>query len=294
MNASLTQIEQVLANLYDNTYAGRPQLERLAGAVADQASDTVITVDDVTKLSEGDILEFIDTSGEQVLVWDIAGQNVTVVREQNGTTHAAHNDNVFVRINPKWTLYQADRALVEAVADMHAQQLFTVGDADITLVDGQETYEVAADVHPGEGILSAYYVNPDSGSFVGLPFLEYYDPEAGKYHVRLPDWGNQGVGDVVKVLYAKTLSLSTLPADLEHAAVAYATGLLLAGSEGPRVHDPGRHTDRTVQPGQGIRDGGFWLATYQRMVWRYRAALNDSLRKLPGTRMRRVKRFRRG
>lgn len=288
--AGLAELRQrVLNNVYSAEPQARPSLQRLNGLVANSASDTTVAVDDGSGFVQGDIIEFDD--GEQGLVWAVATNDLTVVRGHNSTTTGEHADNEFVKVNPKHTLYDVDEALDEALRDMDAQGLYQLAaGTDITLVSGTDTYELAeTDMKFPEGVRAVFYQDSVNSDLIGVPFKQVFDPLSqdftGDLGIRLLDWGNNSAGDTLSVVYAQDLKdlidAGLVDERLEDAAVSFATGKLLKGAEGARLHDPGRYTDRTVQPGAELRTGAFWTAEYQRQVWRAKARLKASEKRLP-------------
>lgn len=289
--------QRVFDNLYGSAVPERPTIQRINGAVND-TSETVI-VDSGTPISINDIVEF--ESGEQGFIYGKSSNTLSVYRGWNGTTAANIADNSFIKVNPRWTIKKVDDELNNVLRDLSAQGLYILGEGtDITLVAGQDVYELTeTDVHEKHGALAVFYQEASNSEIVGVPFLNIFDPTletlSSGFGVRLLSWGNNAAGDALTVLYAKKIdALADSDAEplLEMALVLGATGYVLGGAEGPRIHDPGRFTDRTVQPGQPIRDGSFFLGQYQRTVWRYRAFLQTKEANLPGARARRARRFR--
>lgn len=296
--ASQAQLQQrVLNNFHSLDKASRPPILRLNGGI-NNSTETVV-VDDSTAVSVGDIIEFV--SGELGYVITKVTVTLTVIRGWNGTTAATQADNSFIRVNPTPTLQQIIDALTETLHDLGTQGLYTVSSGtDLTLVAGQESYQIVdTDVYTKRGVLSVYYQRPDSLDLVGLPFLNINEPGAeffttGSYAVRLLDWGENSAGDTLKVIYAKTLNAladSDASPVLEQALVLGASERVFRSLEGPRIHDPGRFTDRTVQPGQPLRDANVFAAQYQRAVWRYRGHIQSLEADLPGARWRRARRY---
>jgi hypothetical protein len=236
-----------------------------------------------------------------VVAKPVAATTATAIRGWNDTTPANVADNSFVSLNPRWTTQQVDHALEETLQDLAAQRLYipTAGTA-LTLVAGQNLYEIVeTDVDPMKGVLSVYYQEASDARIFGVPFHNLYEPGStilttGGYAVRLLDWGNNRAGDDLEVIYAKkvtALADSDNEPLLESALVLGAVARLLAMSEGPRIHDPGRFTDRTVQPGQPLRDAAYFAGQYQRAVWRYRGELQARESNLPGAEWARIRNY---
>ena len=301
--ASQTELRRrVLDKLYSNSHQSRPGLQRLNGSIADGTTETVV-VDDGTPISPGDIIEF-EEDGEQAHVVSVSTNTLTVYRGRNGTSGAAKADNGIIKINPIYTQQQADDALTEVMEDLQAQGIYIMRTGtDITLVAGTDEYELTeTDFDPQLGVLSVFYQESSDSRSVGLPFHNVFDPTKSVHTtsglgILLLDWGNNAAGDTLEVIYAAKVNALADTDDepmLEDLLVTGAVARLLVGKEGPRLHDPGRYTDRTVQPGQHLRDGSFFQAQYQRQAWRYRAHLRARERDLPGARWRRARRFKRG
>lgn len=298
--ATQAQLRQrILDNLYASPEAERPALQRLNGAVAATASDTAVTVDDGTGFEDGTLIEFED--GEVGLVWGVSGNVITVIREQEGTSNAAHADNQFIKINPLWKIHEIDDAITEVLNNLNAMGIYLLATGtDLTLVAGQDEYEIVdANVNPRHGVVSIFYQDATTLDMVGLPFWNINDPlgqvfSTGNFGVRLLSWGNNAAGSTLEVVYAKDIA-SVTDTDTEpllaELVVLGATGRLLSGVEGGRLHDPGRLADRTVQPGTAIRTGGFYLGQYEREVRVYRAHLRSREQKLPGNEFRKGRYF---
>lgn len=296
--ATQAQLRQrVLNNLYSLQRPERSAVQRLNGSLNDTVESVI--VDDGTPISAFDIIEF--ETGEQAYVLSKSTNTLTVIRGWNGTTKAAQADNSFIKINPRWSLAQVDDALDETLQDLAAQGLYILAaGTDLVLVSGQDEYEIVeTDVYAQKGVLSIYYQEQSDSTLVGVPFRNRYEPggavfTTGSFGVTLLDWGNNASGDSLHVIYAQqlnTLADSDNEPMLEQALVLGAVYRVLAMTEGPRIHDPGRFTDRTVQPGQPLRDASYFSGQYQRLVWRYRGFLQAKEASLPGSRYRRVNRF---
>lgn len=292
--------QRVLDQLYSAQPQSRPQRLRVNGA--HNSSADPVAVDDATGVSVGDLLE--SEAGEQLYVYDVSSNNLSVDRGENGTTAATIGDNERLYINPVWSQKLVDDAIDATLKDLSSQGIYRIkGGNAITLVAGQDEYEiVATDIRPEKGVLSLFYEEPVTGAIEAVPFQNVWDA-GNQIHatgagmaVHVIDWGRQAAGDTLEVIYAADLTVEVDTDDeplLEDLIVQGSVAYVLMASEGPRIHDPGRYTDRTVQPGQTIRDAGSFRATYQRNAWRYKAHLRNKERNLPGGRWRRARRFRR-
>lgn len=302
MATQATLRQRVLDKLYSNSHQSRPAYQRIndTGGISD--TDESLIVDDGGSITAGDVIEFED--GEQARVSAVSTNTLTIPqRGFNGTTAASHADDEFIKINPVYTLQQVDDALNYVMRDLQAQGIYIMrAGTDITLVAGQYEYELTeTDFDPQHGVLSVFYQEDVSLDTVGLPFKNIFDPTSSLHTtsglgVRLAAWGDNAAGDTLEVIYAAKVDALAETDDeplLEGLLVLGATGQLLVSKEGPRLHDPGRYTDRTVQPGQHVRDGSFFLGQYQRQAWRYKAHLRAREKTLPGARYRKARKFRR-
>lgn len=255
----------------DSLYSARPVLRPFATLVTEamDASETDVDVTAGTDWAKGDILEFSD--GEQCFVQSVASNTLTVIRGYGGTTAATHSINDIVLKNPRFTLQQIDQAITDTLLEYEAYGVYVYGQGTITLVSGQYTYDLAAttdvlDVlsvyHPREGVQADAIVLPFRFSRqVHTTFA------ASGAALTLWDWGQKSAGEAVLFTYAKRIdSVTDLLTRQEEVTVLGAVARLLKRTIVPNTHDPGKRTDRTVQPGQTGRDSREIMAEYLRLM----------------------------
>lgn len=292
--------QRVRNKLYSLDHQGRPLIQKLNGSL--NTTVTSVVVDDGSEIGVGDVIEFDD--GERAYVEAVSSNTLTVYRgylSETPGTGTSHSDNGLININPHWQIAQIDDAMTEVMRDLSSQGIYIMrSGTDITLAAGTDEYELTeTDVYQPKGVLSLYYQDSVTGAVEAVPFRNVFDAGLGVHStsgfaVYLIDWGQQAAGDTLEVIYAAEVNALADTDDeplLEDLIVLGATARVLGSSEGPRIHDPGRFTDRTVQPGQPLRDSGFFQAQYQRQAWRYKGYLRAKERRLPGARWRRLNRF---
>lgn len=288
--------QRVFDNLFSAHPGERPFVQLINGAVAD-GTTTSITVDDGTYFDAGDIIEFDD--GEQCYVLSVATNTLTVIRGFNGTTGAAHADNSVIRKNPRITIKQVDDAMNSILYELDSYGLFQVTHTSITLVAGQDTYELSA-ITQGTyvaypGVISVYYLD-DDGNDVPLPFhtVNLVSDSVHTYPaVRVLWWGDNSAGDSLYVTVAEKYdALTELPTNLEEVLVLGATSRTIGKLIAPLLMDPGQHSNRTVPAGQPARDSRWYTAEYMTLARREAANLRASLRDVPSSHfLRRSRRF---
>lgn len=286
--ATQAQLRQrVYDHLYGTSLSERPALHQINGAIND--SVLALEVDDADTAVTGSILEFEDT-GEQVYVEAIPGPEPdttrTIKRARNGTTAASHSDNAVFAIDPVYTRKMIDDALLSCMYELQDEGIYLVEDHTITLVAGQNFYPVAIDSLAGQGVLAVYYQEDAPGlTITSLPFqyVEVADDPFGP-GIHLFSWGTKTAGESVRMAIAKPVALlteSTQDPRLEEIMVYGAVYRMLAARSGARTHDPGRQTDRTVQPGQATRDASWFLGAYRRLIIQHRATIRTETRRFP-------------
>lgn len=255
----------------DTVYSAMPPerswIDISTGALVD-ANDVDFTVTDGTNYEAGDILEFYD-HGEQVLVVSIAGNTLTVKRGWAGTTAAAQGASSVIAKNPRFTRKQMDDVVAEVLASLEGFGIHAFGQGSVTLVAGQYSYDVTeTDMQDPYGIIAVYYEETvDPLDLHPLPFKTsggtHTSIVASGRKLRLLDWGDRNIGDSVFYTYAKKIdSVTDLLVRQEELVRMGAAARLLGVTIAPRTQDPGRYTDRTVQPGQGSRDKRDFLGEF--------------------------------
>lgn len=287
-----TIAQRIRSNLTGLERQARPAVVFSAETVNSATFDVNLSSVETPKLSVGDILETDD--GAQLYITAISSPNVVFIVWAGTYTGITSGDTILV--NPRITKLMIDDAIAATKADLQNKGIFTIADTTLTLVAGQTTYGLnLTDVDPKKGVLSAQYKEASDSSLVGIPFFnvpDYAELSTELWAVSLPTWGNLAAGDTVTLVYAQKLtSGGELTEPYAELITMGATARLYDALEGPRIHDPGRFTDRTVQPGQPLRDGNVWWGRYQRQTWVVRATLNAEIARLPGYRWRRSQRY---
>ncbi len=257
---------RVLSNLYSAEPAAHPLYQQNNGAIATDSTPT-IPVDTGTNFSLGNIIEFQD-NGEQCYVISVAGNNLTVIRGFNGTTAATHADNTVIAKNPRFTVKQTEDSITQVLYALEGQGVHVFGQGSLTLVDNVHFYDIAeTDLVPMYGVLSVHYEDTTVDTrIMPLPFyrdMVHTSISASQQAIRLLSWGTQNAGDTVYYAYAKKIDgVDDLLPRQEELVVLGATAKMAGKTLFPRTQDPGKHTDRTVQPGQGMRDGRWYQGEF--------------------------------
>jgi hypothetical protein len=290
--------DQVRQNLFSSELIERPFAAQFNGAV--NAGDPTVTVDDGTQFSAGDIIEAQD-NGEQLFVVSNAGNVLTVLRGYNGTTDAAHADNVVIFKNPRFTWKQMDDAVDEVLEEFENLGIHVWGTGFVTLVTGQVYYDVTAT--NVIKIMTCYYPRTSPSLLpVSIPFRElggdnailHADVSTSGRGLHLWDWAERVAGDKVYFTYKQRITATTdLLSRQDGIVVAGATYRMFLKTLAPRTQDPGSFGDRQVQPGQGGRDSRYWQVEYLRLVGAEQARLKTEAESLPGSvRQKRIQRWR--
>lgn len=272
--ATLTDLQRRTKEyLYSATPNERPFVHLINGAITNVA--TSVVVDDGDNFSPMDIIEFED--GEQCLVTSVSTNTLTVVRGWAGTTAAAQDDNSVIYVNPRFTLKQMEETLLGVVRELRGHGIYSWGEGSLVLVNSQYKYDLAhTDILNEVGVVSVHY--EDTAVFDeirSLPFqFQRTHSTIAPATLFLWEWGNLNGGDTVYYIYAQEIdSVTDLLARQEELVVNGAVARLLGATLAPRTHDPGKYSDRTVQPGQGLRDARFFQAEFYLAIRRESALL---------------------
>lgn len=245
-------------------------------------SDTDFIVNDVTKWAAGQVWEFDDDTGEQVLVRNVdsSSSTITVKRSARGSTAATHSDDVVLLNAPRFTY------------DMISQAINTVLDADLY---NEGVYEIAEHQVTSSATTNAY--NAPSSSCI--EFLDVYQrisstdsPMSVMNFTRLPRnadttlwsegkvfeiYGNYGTpgSSVYYVSCKHRHTITTLTAQVQRAVEFLACAYLLEWTEPRRVAGPTNQGDRTVRAGQGIGTGAYYRGLAKNLIAQERAQLKS-------------------
>lgn len=261
--ATTAEIRQrVYDSLYGTFPTEAPFVTQLAAS--HDASTASITVLDDEQWAINDVGEN-DNSGEQWIVLAKPGTNVlTVKRGWAGTTAAASTstDDIIYK-NPRFSRKKVDDAVLTAVKMLELWGVHGFAQGTVVRADPKEFYELTeTDVIPTMGVLKLYEVLDDTELPRTLPFRYQYNLGTGPTEysstgagVFVQDWGQTSDTETVHFVYAKRLdAVDDLSERQEELVVVGALVVLLGGTIVPATHDPGKRSDRTVQPGQTSRD----------------------------------------
>lgn len=283
--ATQAAIRQRIRNkMYSLVPPARPFATTCNDTVTADSADVTITVTDGGVWVAGDIAEA--PGGEQWYVTAVAGNNLTVIRQWNGTTLETAAAGTILLKNPRFDLSTIDQVITDTLLSYENLGIYTFGTGSLTLVAGQDAYQ------PSEsdilGMVGVYYKTDTSLLPYPLPFI-YSDnlnstPYSNGQTLILLDWGGKAAGDTLYYTYKKKIdSVTDLLTRQDELTVLGAVYRLLLGTVAPETHDPGKRTDRTVQPGQTGRDASRIEFEFQTMARLERAVLEaDAHKLLPG------------
>jgi hypothetical protein len=267
------------------------------------AADTTIDVVDGDDWAAQDVLE-VETTGEKMLVLSVILNALTVSRGLDGTTPAdSLSDDDRIIKSPRWSVTEIDNAIASSIANLESWGVHVWGTGSLTYDAAQEAFEVTeTDVMEQYGILSVYYQETNTLIPRPLPFYQIAQLSSAP-----ADWGGSGIlvqildwGDLSSSKPTAYYTYAKIPDDAtelltrqDELVVLGACVLLLGMSIAPRTQDPGAHTDRTVQPGQSVRDGRWFQGEYFIRARAEAAQLAVERQNLPGTvRFNRARRWR--
>ncbi len=270
---------RIFNNLYGAAHSARPYPHRINGAYT--AAGTM-TVDDGTKWKIGDIIEE-QTLGAQFRVESISTHVLTLEAGLNGTTDANLADNVIIHKNPRFTIKQVDDAVTEVLAKLSSWNIFIFGTGTITLVASQHYYDLTeTDIIESIGVLSLYEIEANTLTPNPLPF-QYWNHlhttvSVTGHGIHAWSWGDSVATESLYFTYAKDINATTdLLTRQEELVVLGATARTMGADINPRTMDPGKRTDRTVQPGQSARDSGWFLSMFRDALIREEAEIGTEV-----------------
>jgi len=278
----------------------RPYETTLATAGIDNAV-TTIDVPAGTGISwaVNDIGEFEE--GEQFLVTVVTVDALTVIRGYAGTTAAAQAQNDVISQNPRFTVEQIDQVLDDAVVDLGTElyKLHTITDTYSTTTrwfpmdaaGDENIFEVMAVYHKPTG--SDHPVGIWGWTFKNQVDATGFTQDNGLF---LSTGGGLGGTDTFYIATKKryiTLTDIDAASPVIQVVAHFAVYKLLGMAETVRTHDPGKRTDRTVQPGAEGRSSIWFLREAIRLRDREETRLYRMEANLPVTRTgQRARRYR--
>ena len=244
----------------------------------------------------GDIGEFDD--GEQVLVLSVSTDALTVKRAYKGTAADRAVGDVLAK-NPKYSVAQIDQAIGHVLEDL-APEIYLPYTITLTF-DSTTTwypFTTAGDDQVFE-VVTVYYKPTDGDQPQAAPVWEFVRdvPSAGftkTLGLVIPASINLAASASIYVNTKKEMLLVTELADRYRSLVIMgAVYQLLGGGDIRRIHDPGKRTDRTVQPGSEARVSIWYLREYTKRYQKIAADLRAWEGKAPRSRVaQRARRFR--
>lgn len=284
--------------LYSSYPVERPGEDTLNGAITNVA--TSVTVDNGDQWETNDVLEVLET-GERMHVVSQAANVLTVIRGIGAVAGTAAADDGRVFKSPRFSYDQVNDAITATIASLESWGVHVWGVGSVTLAAQQETYPLSeTDIMEQYGILSVYYEETNTLNQISLPFHQHSQINTAAVTgvqdqlLRLWATGAVAAGESVYFTYAKIPADATeLLVRQEETVVLGAVALLLGKTLAPRTQDPGAYTDRTVQPGQGARDGRWFQGEFFVRARAEAAQLAVERQRLPGTaRNKRARRWR--
>lgn len=273
-----TDAETIVKRVWDNLHGSRPQERpypfRLIAAIDD--SQTTLTesteIETADQISYGDILE-VEESGEQLLVVGTTATTLTVERGWNRTTAAATAGAGIAFKNPRFTYKHIYDTAVRILRELPGHGVFKYNTDAITLTQGDYTYDFSPTPEV-ESVLFATWTDTDGSGTeydIPVPLTVTANDLVGASNVRVRlERSSINDGDTVDVYFRSPFEddFSGLTNEVTELVVLGTTGQMLASSMAARTFDPGRHSDRTIQPGQGGRDGAWYLGEFMRAAKR--------------------------
>lgn len=266
----------------------RPYRDALSSSIT--SGTTTFTVTNEDDWDVGDILVFQDT-GEECVVTAVTSNDtnqITVRRGAFGTTAASHSSGVEFEKNPRFTVRELDDAIQHSLENLWPR-VYVLATGSFTFSANTFWYPIS-DNNCRE-VLSVYYEDPTYLTprpitvwrfNTGLDSAEF-SQQQGLY---IPTAQGMNEGETVYYTYRKELTnVADLKVRQERLVVLGAVAALLAAEEVARTYDPGRMTDRTVQPGQNIRDASWFYQMWLREVRQEELRLKQEESRLPKTRV---------
>jgi len=289
-------VQRVKDNVYSDVLNERPFASLINGAVNN--STTSIVVDEGDYFNTGDIIEFL-ADGEQCYVTVSAVETLTVIRAWNGTTIAAHDDNSVILKNPRFTYKQITDSITATLLQLEQLGIHAWGYGEITLVAGQEWYDLTAtDIVDYPGVVWLGYVeNTTTDVPMSLPFGYHTalktDISTTTHGIHVWNTGDKTAGDKLYYTYALRIdAVGDLLARQEEIVVLGATARLLGKALAPRTHDPGRLTDKNLDPKYDVNSARWYQAEFFMQTRAEAGQLRaEARRRIHGVRQARARRW---
>jgi len=268
--ASAAVVQQRVKDyLYGSEYIKRPFTDFLNQDGNVSATDTVITVSNISNWGVGDIVEF--NTGEQAYIKNVSLDNnrFTVARAWNGTTAATVTDLTAIEKNPKFTLSKINNAIDAIIEELYPEvYVFSTGSAT---ANKNSYFYTTADTGLKE-VLSVYY--PRSGSLGSdEPWVintwkmtkhMHTSGFANGIGITMWDYGELSHGDTFYYTFKKKIAATTDLLDRQVELVVLGAVFKLMGSTVPPSTFDSKDGRQVTQPGQESSDSRWFLSEYQR------------------------------
>ena len=269
MASSAVVQQRVKDYLYGSDYIKRPFTDFLNQSGNVSATDTVITVTNISSWAVGDIVEFV--TGEQAYIKSVDNDNsrFTVARAWNGTTAAVVTDLTAIEKNPKFTLAKIDNAINAIIEELYPEvYVFSTGSAT---ANKNSYFYTTADTGLKE-VLSVYY--PRSGSLGSdEPWVintwkmtkhMHTSGFANGRGITMWDYGELSHGDTFYYTFKKKIAATTDLLDRQVELVVLGAVFKLMGSTVPSSTFDSKDGRQVTQPGQESSDSRWFLSEYMR------------------------------
>jgi len=269
MASSAVVQQRVKDYLYGSDYVKRPFTDFLNQSGNVSATDTVITVTNISSWAVGDIVEFV--TGEQAYIKSVDNDNsrFTVARAWNGTTAAVVTDLTAIEKNPKFTLAKIDNAINAIIEELYPEvYVFATGSAT---ANKNSYFYTTADTGLKE-VLSVYY--PRSGSLGSdEPWVintwkmtkhMHTSGFANGIGITMWDYGELSHGDTFYYTFKKKIAATTDLLDRQVELVVLGAVFKLMGSTVPSSTFDSKDGRQVTQPGQESSDSRWFLSEYMR------------------------------
>jgi len=281
--------KRVRALIYGALPTARPYQDVLQSNIT--SSGTSMVVLDGTRWAENDVVDF--PNGDQAIVVGVAANTLTIRRGANAT---AHSTGDVIYKNPRFSTEAIDYAIDSVIQDLFPD-IYKITTVSVTYDPQTEWYPINNDNLME--VLTIYYEDHDYLEPRALPvWRQSRGVDATEFGaaqgVFIPHSGGMHDGDTLYIVFRERIdAVDDLLDRQEHLVALGAAYQLLQVANVARTHDPGRWTDRTVQPGQEGRDAIHFLRDFSLMRRREELRLMKDEDRLPkNPHAERARRFR--
>lgn len=260
----------------------RPLRSRALAALPNDLVDVSLPIPDghATRLFNrpGILVEFADSTGERcetLTAGDDEADTVLLMRGADGTTQAAHADDVGLLVGAHWTYEQVLEALEQIVGDELWPHVWISGEFTLTYQSASEYYSVP-DGHTVDEIAYVYQQAPDRLLQAGASFLPptlVDDTAFPRGAVVIPGTWE---ASTLFVSYRIRPTLTSIEgSELEQLAVLGAFAHLQMQDEARRTTPSSPGLSHTVQEGAKARIGALMWERFNEARVRKTAALTS-------------------